>query len=186
MRCSKCGNYFSNNNVCRLCAKYRKQRLYTDCQLISAINAKIALTGEDVSEDEYERLLYIAQCRYKGAKNVHNTYHALGLTFVDLPLNLENIVQNIPAEITLSYGDNYHSALIVWWISKECDSKGKGIYEFKIVNHHYGSTISSVELQKFMPKNTSCRRLRHFRLFDDCTLWSPAYYIHTRENIRFH
>lgn len=95
---------------------YRKQK-YAACKLISAINARIYLGRDDVTEDEFERLVDIAKCRYGAAINIFECYPILGLSYTDGPLKdmpLEWVKNHLPVEI--GYNDpkfGFHSALIV-------------------------------------------------------------------------
>lgn len=96
--------------------EFRKQK-YAACQLISAINARIYLGGNDVTDDEFEKLVDIAKCRYGSALNILECYPILGLSYKDGPkkdMPLEWVKSNLPVEI--AYNDSkfgFHSALIV-------------------------------------------------------------------------
>jgi hypothetical protein len=96
---------------------FRKQTKYSSCQLISAINARIWLGGEDVSEEEYEYLVDLVKCRYGAAIEINKAHQYLGLKTEDGPvdtLDLEWVKTHLPVEI--GYPDpqkGFHSALVV-------------------------------------------------------------------------
>jgi len=98
---------------------FRKQTKYSSCQLISAINARIWLGGEDVSEEEYEYLVDLVKCRNGAAfkSEIGKAHQYLGLKTEDGPidtLDLEWVRTHLPVEI--GYPDpqkGFHSALVV-------------------------------------------------------------------------
>ena len=95
---------------------YRSQK-YSACKLITAINARIYLGGNDVTDEEFETLVDLAKCRYGAALNVEACYPKLGLVHKDGPLDtmpLQWVKDNLPVEI--GYSDpkfGFHSALII-------------------------------------------------------------------------
>lgn len=93
--------------------RYRTQR-YSCCQLISAINARIFLWMDDISDDEFEKLAELVCCKNGSAIGVHKAYPSLGLDFEDHEPELDWIRQNLPASIGYydpEYG--FHNALII-------------------------------------------------------------------------
>jgi len=134
---------------------YRKQK-YSACQLISAINARIYLGENDVADDEFERLVDIAKCRYGSAINIIECHPILGLYSINGPLKnmpLEWVKNHLPVEI--GYSDpkfGFHSALIigaegdeVLGINASWDKiKWADIYFYP---HDYNRTLRSFELK---------------------------------------
>lgn len=104
--------------------KYRKQQ-HCCCQLIAAINARIFLGGEDVSEEMFDELANLVCCKIGSAIMVTIAYPHLGLEYENgpvSPISLEWIKEHLPVEI--AYYDpmhGFHAALIVGVDGDEID-----------------------------------------------------------------
>jgi hypothetical protein len=171
---------------CPVCMDYRPQTKYPDCQLLAAINARMVLTGTDVTEEEYERLVDLSGSREEGAQEVHGAYEALGVDFYDLPVCLDNLVENLPIELWIRRNPkSLHAILVSWCREVDVDENGKPIYEFRIVNYDV-DFMSSFDLQWIISGDSRLRRLRHFRMADDKSDWSPEPFLKRKENIYFY
>ena len=101
---------------------FRKQTKYSSCQLIAAINARIILGGQDVTEVEYEALVDLVKCRHGAAIETHKAWEYLGLKVENGPvetMDLEWVRTHLPVEIGIydpKYG--FHSVLVVEVIGK--------------------------------------------------------------------
>lgn len=56
--------------------KYRKQKKYSSCQLITAINARIFLGKNDISDELFEELVDLVKCRHGGAIEIKKAYRS--------------------------------------------------------------------------------------------------------------
>ncbi len=100
--------------------RYQNGQKYSECQLVTALNASYKL-GEsfiDPKSNEYERLVDLVLARNGGAITVENAYDYLRLIYVDVKPSWESIVfadyMNLPLDITImspKYG--VHSVAIV-------------------------------------------------------------------------
>lgn len=102
---------------------FRKQEKYPSCQLIAAINARIFLGGDDVTEGMFEELVDLARCRHGSALDIDACYSKLGLEVVDwtngIP-GLDWVKTNLP--VSVAYHDpnkGFHCALIIDVIDDE-------------------------------------------------------------------
>lgn len=89
---------------------------YACCALISAINARIFLTGQGVTNDEFEKLAEIACCKNGSAIGITKIHPLLGLyTEKGVYFDFEWIKQNLPVELSIMDVKNYgfHSILVV-------------------------------------------------------------------------
>lgn len=92
--------------------KFLGQR-YCCCSLIAAVNARIWLGGNLVSDEDFEALVDLVGCRNGAAIGVEKAYPSLGLTFEDGIRDLKWVTGRLPVEI--AYFDEqfgFHSALV--------------------------------------------------------------------------
>jgi hypothetical protein len=146
---------------------YRKQpKNSCSCQLISAINANIFLGGKNVSNELYEKLVDITNCRNGTCLGITKAYPILGLRYENGPKGgkRENsqekrdkfspkwIEKHLPVEIS-TYDDkmDFHSSLIV----KVKDGK------VKIINH-YKKWFTWEGIKDMLPAWRCNRRCRSF------------------------
>ena len=79
---------------------WRRQR-YSDCALVAAVNARIALGLGDVPDDVYERLVDLTRGRYGACLAVESAYPLLGLAREDGPSEFAWLAQHLPAALTI-------------------------------------------------------------------------------------
>ncbi len=86
---------------------------------MSAINARIYLTGKDISDELFESLVDLTECRDPKTNAIYasRAYPILGLTATDGPMTIDWIRINLPVEINICWGTHsltgLHSVLVV-------------------------------------------------------------------------
>lgn len=93
---------------------YRTQR-YCACQLIAAINARIYLGRQDVSDQEFERLVDLTLCRRGAALHIDLALPILGLERIEGDFSLEWIANHLPVAVSTHEIEHHglHLVLIV-------------------------------------------------------------------------
>ena len=146
--------------------KFRKQK-YSDCRLISAINARIFLGKKDISDELFESLVDLTAGRNGACINVHRAYQFLGITYIDGPVgwkgsddnfSIEWVKNHLPVEVgTLESKKGFHCSLI---------TKVSG-YKLKLVNH-YKKWFTLKEMESMFPPCNYQRICRSFGLDQIC------------------
>jgi len=97
---------------CSSMTPFRKQK-YSACALISLINARISLGGDDVSPNTFEVLVDASGSRYGGAIRLNHIAKFLGLRRLPVKYDYKTVKRNLP--IALSVFDKkwgLHSILL--------------------------------------------------------------------------
>lgn len=122
--------------------KYHNKNKYSECQMMTALNARYYLTGEYVSQDsdEYEKLVDLCGARHGSAVNIEKVWDKLNIEIKETYLNSldweENGIENppLPLEIMVwhkAYG--FHSVLAV-----DYEPKTDAL---RIVNFRYATNL---------------------------------------------
>lgn len=102
---------------------YHSRQLYSECQLISALNAWHYWTGEKIEQDSprYEHLVDLCKARYGAAIKIGKVHEELGLCVSQIFENDHDLINHLnewrislPLEINVwhhKYG--FHSVLVV-------------------------------------------------------------------------
>jgi len=118
--------------------KYHNSQLYSECSLVTALNAQYYLTGRFIKQDsaQYERLVDLCKARAGSAISIEKVYKRLKIT------------------IAQHFGS--------WFEYKLAFKKTKNLFpaEVKVWEKHYG--FHSVCLVDREPK-TGCFRVTNFR-----------------------
>jgi len=131
--------------------KYINTQKYSECQLVSAINAASHLGKSLIFPDsnEYQRLVdFLDGARDGGITNISVAYKYLGIGYTRIPFTLRAIKKSLdkgkPVEIEMSSEktDWIHTALVV-------DYRGSKI---KIPNGAYTSENGWVDWKKMYPR----------------------------------
>ena len=72
-----------------------KNRTEGDCQLVTAVNAYYYLTGKIVSDEDYEKYVDLAGCRYGSAISMEKVWKKLGIEIVWEGLSLLDLTCDI-------------------------------------------------------------------------------------------
>jgi len=105
-------------------AKYINQNKYSECQLITALNAYYCLTGKVYCKQdsrEYEDLVDLVGARHGAAICVEKAYKILGIEIVWQGIDLSDFGDSIPLPVEYSVWSNgygFHSTLIVDHVKK--------------------------------------------------------------------
>lgn len=97
--------------------KYINKNLYSECQLITALNAYYYLTGKCIRQKSkrYEKLVDLVGARYGSAINIEKVWNKLGLRVIKEGNSLFDFKPtDLPLEYSIwhkKYG--FHSTLIV-------------------------------------------------------------------------
>lgn len=117
--------------------QYLNKQKYSECQLVTAINAAICLGEPPVKQDslEYERLVDFVAARHGSAIDIEKAYEYLKITSEMVPSTLEEIKKSIdegrPIEITIFHDKTgAHSVLVVDYRKDR----------LKVLNFHYVTT----------------------------------------------
>lgn len=145
--------------------KYLNKQKYSECQLITAINAYYFLTGKTLEQDsnEYEDLVTLCGARYGSATSIEKIYKRLNLKIIWSGSSLFDLEykggQKIPLPIEFNCWHKktgFHSTLIVDHVIK-C-----GVY--RITNFKYATSIEgwmfTEDLYQF-----ETRRIRGNKMF---------------------
>ena len=96
--------------------KWRKNK-HCCCQLVTAINARIYLGMENISDNSFEKLSELVSCKNGAAIGVQRTYKSLGLDFKTFKNGIPGFawfVENLPIGVIYKdYKYGLHSALII-------------------------------------------------------------------------
>ena len=116
---------------------FHNSQKYSECQLVTALNAYYFLTGKIIKQDSkrYENLVDLCFARYGAAININKVHKKLGLKITKHYISLPNKVR-LPLEISVwhkSYG--FHSVLIVDFEPK---SKACRVTNFKMATNTQG------------------------------------------------
>jgi len=139
--------------------KFRKQK-YFACQLIAAINARIFLGGEDVSDEVFEELVDLTCGRVGACINVEKAYPILGIEYTDGPVDIEWITNNVPVQLTVLDPKNGRHAILITKVDHGGLEYGS---IFDIVNGAE-KQLESLELSKRLPSWDNNRLCRTFKL----------------------
>ena len=154
-------------------SKYLNEQLYSECQLVTALNAYIFYGGEPIKigSPEYERLVDFCGTRYGSAISIeNNVYKYLGLNkleFCPFSCSALKAILNlgIPVELSIHskhYG--FHSVLV---ISHNGDTVSDKDSSFEVLNaSKHGrwikwtvlSKLTTDKMQKWVIFNNSKRR----------------------------
>jgi len=102
--------------------RYHNKNKYSECQLITALNAKYYLTGEYISQDseKYEELVDLCGSRHGSAVCIEKVWDKINIKIRDTYISrleweeYDNISPQLPLEISVwhkAYG--FHSVLAV-------------------------------------------------------------------------
>jgi len=80
--------------------RFRKQK-YSACSLIAAINSRIVLGGDDVSENTFEMLVDAAGGRYGGAIRINHIATFLGLIRLPIKFDYKTVKRNLPVALSV-------------------------------------------------------------------------------------
>ena len=107
--------------------KYLNKQLYSECQLVSALNAYYFLTGKTIKQDsqKYENLVDLVGARHGSATCIEKAYAKLGLITVKKAEHLWDLWDRkgllLPIEATIWHKKTgFHSVTIVDQCTK-CD-----------------------------------------------------------------
>jgi len=106
--------------------KYINKNKYSECQLITALNAYYYLTGKQYCKQdsqEYEDLVDLIGARYGGAIGIEKAWKKLGVEVVWQGIGLGDFGTSIPLPIEFNVwapGYGFHSTLMVDYV-KKCD-----------------------------------------------------------------
>jgi hypothetical protein len=144
-------NYFNEKEK-----YYINSQKYSECQLVSAINAAIYLNEIPVIQNsiEYERLVDLICARIGAAISIELAHQYLRIKSTDLDTIDLNILRNFldnknPIEVKIAK-PFYHSALII-------DYKKEGNYLIQVLNYTQTDSEGWIEwklFNKFLPKET--------------------------------
>jgi len=146
--------------------KFLNKQKYSECQLVTAINARYWLTGKILGQDtqHYEKLVDLVGARHGAAISVHRAWKRFGIDVAQEYNYVFGIEADmLPLELTVwhkAYG--YHSVLI---IDREARSGAVRIANFSKATSMYG-WIFWEDLQHFLQKSLGRRswRARKFKL----------------------
>jgi len=100
--------------------KYIHQNKYSECQLISALNAYYYLTGKCIKQDskKYENLVDLVKARNGSAIGIEKAWNKLGIKIVKESNSILDFVKNDTIQCPLEYNIwhkryGFHSTLIV-------------------------------------------------------------------------
>ena len=96
--------------------RYIHKQKYSECQLVSALNALIFFGKEicNIGSKEYEELVDIVCARYGSALRIKRAYKRLGLRYRKGLLGLKWIENNLPVAIDVWYKKlGWHQILII-------------------------------------------------------------------------
>lgn len=149
--------------------KYHNKNKYSECQLITALNAKYYLTGEyiDQNSNEYEELVDACGARYGGAICIEKVWEKLNIEVKDTylySLDWEKSSRPLPVEISVwhkAYG--FHSVLAVDYEPK---TNALRITNFKWATSLQG-WIFDEDLFHYLIDNPELSKPRYrYRVFD--------------------
>lgn len=145
---------------------HRNKEGYSDCQLVTALNAHYHLYGEQYCTQcskEYDDLVELTGCRAGGAINIERAHKLLGIEVIWSG----NSLLDLPAEMPLpmewnvwDWGYGFHSTLI---IEHDPRSDCVRVTNFRNVTDSYGWMFRS-DMKKYENFSTQ-RGHRLFRLF---------------------
>jgi hypothetical protein len=116
----------------RTWSKYINKNKYSECQLITALNAYYYLTGKQYCQQdsqEYEDLVDLVHARHGGAISIEKAWKKLGIEIVWEGISLWDFLDKdktpslqLPIEFNIwSKGYGFHSTLIVDY-NRKCDA----------------------------------------------------------------
>lgn len=116
---------------------YQNEQRYSECQLVSALNAAYCLGEKLIHPDseEYERLVDLTGARHGNCINVYKAYEYLRLNYIDVKPEWGSIwfamEMNLPISVgVISAVNNFHSTVII-----EMKHNNKtGDYELRVPN----------------------------------------------------
>jgi hypothetical protein len=126
-------------NIERDWDKYHKQNKYSECQLITALNAKYYLTGYYISQDsdEYESLVDLCGARHGSAICIEKVWDKLNIEVKDTYLTALGWMSSLPPlplELSVWYkAYGFHSVLAVDYESKT--------HAFRITNFKWATNL---------------------------------------------
>lgn len=113
-------NYFNESEK-----YYLNSQKYSECQLVTAINAAIYLCELPVAQDsiEYERLVDLVRARNGSAINIELAHNYLRIISTEITFTWNNIVKYLdkkyPVEISIWHRKiGFHSSLIIDYKAK--------------------------------------------------------------------
>jgi len=116
--------------------RYLNSQMYSECQLVTAINAAVYLGQPPVrlGSAEYERLVDLVGARHGSAIRINRAHRYLRLKYVDLKPEFYSIRfsldRGMPVEIGVhSDHHGFHSALVV-----DVEVRGAECVRFKVPN----------------------------------------------------
>jgi len=110
-------------NKMRSWKKYINEQKYSECQVITAINAYYYLTGKTISQDseEYEKLVDLVSARNGSAIGIEKVHKKLGLVTLKRVKWLHEFGPKLPLPIEASVWHKktgFHSVLMVDYCKK--------------------------------------------------------------------
>lgn len=110
---------------------YHNTQKYSECQLVSVVNALYCLTGTRIGQDSkrYEKLVDLCKARHGSAIDIEAVHHKLNIIILRTfdKNSLHNYLTSgnkikMPIEVTVwHHKTGLHSALIIDW-SDACDA----------------------------------------------------------------
>jgi hypothetical protein len=147
--------------------KYRKQSKYPSCQLIAAINARIFLGKNDISDELFEELVDLVKCRHGGAICIKEAYPILGLTYEDNPkFDPLWIMENLPVNLTIHDPEMGFHSILVDKVKYECKFKDSlTCPRYRVINYTgaMSTWLAHLELTELLPIWEHQFRSRTFR-----------------------
>ena len=119
--------------------KYLNKQKYSECQVVTAINAYYFLTGKTIKQDsdEYEELVDISYARYGSAICIEKIYKKLGIKIIwsgdsllDFKLEFEKSNNSLS-----DYMPKYKKGKIPLPLEFNCWHKKTGFHSTLIVDH---------------------------------------------------
>lgn len=116
---------------------YQNEQKYSECQLVTALNASYCLGESFISSnnEEYERLVDLTGGRYGSCIDVTKAYKYLRLEYIDVKPEWNSILFAMDKNLPISIGvytkiHGLHNVVIV----KMKHNNNKGWYDLKIPN----------------------------------------------------
>lgn len=149
-------NYFNEKDK-----YYINSQRYSECQLVSAINAAIYLNEVPVLQHsiEYERLVDLASTRHGGAIHIDLAHKYLRIIPKEIDVTLENIKKYLNTSITNSgnpieigiYHKKYgtHSVLIIDYSDSYVHKQSKSTKMVRVLNLEFTNNRWWIPWRKF-------------------------------------
>ena len=115
--------------------RYQDSQLYSECQLISVLNAAYFLGEKTVNKEEYDRLIDMVGARYGSAISIERSYKYLRVEFIDIKPDIDMMRNAIGQGYPIGFGvwTQKHGLHSVTAIEVEHDNS-RGYYKFRVPN----------------------------------------------------